>query len=279
MKRFCLFSAVALLGASCAHKSLDAAALESIQKPAFVGRISKNAGPKATVFTDDNTFREGLKRLEPAEGNRRMAARMLRGLPHYELSDGLRARTMLRLEQVAPFKDAAEPSKVARSLGIFLMQDEADVEPDYKRLLAMDVDSIVEMVIEEYGIRSAQGKVRFWVRGYGRMFRLKNGSLLWKRSFHAEEEESSLPVVDPFVLAREPSLYRNRIHWVLDTVAQKLSEDFLRGQFSRGQLSMEQGTTLVAPQQEASPVVLPPASQTPARQAPANQAIVEEDPL
>ncbi|MCL2625237.1 MAG: hypothetical protein FWD46_00255 [Cystobacterineae bacterium] len=263
MKHFCLVAAVALLGMGCAHKSLDVAALNTVQKPAFVGRILKNAGPKATVFTDDNSFREGLKKLAPAEGNRRMAARMLKGLPHYELSDGLRARTMLHLGEVAPFRDAADPSQVARALGIFLTQDEADAEPNYPTLASLNVDSVVELVIEEYGIRSAQGKLRFWVSGHGRMFRLQGGSVLWKRSFYAEEEASSLPVLDPFVMAKDSTLYRTRIHWVLDTVAQKLAED----------LSPGQKAAVLAPTQETpSPVVLPPANKP-------KQVMVEEDPL
>ncbi|MCL2179030.1 MAG: hypothetical protein FWC28_02950 [Proteobacteria bacterium] len=263
MNRFCLVVAVALLGMGCAHKSLDVATLSTIQKPAFVGRILKDAGPKATVFTDDNSFREGLKKLEPAEGNRRMAARMLKGLPHYELSDGLRARTMLRLGTTTPFQNAADPSQVARTLGIFLTQDEADSEPNYQALSQLNVDSIIEFVIEEYGIRSAQGKLRFWVSGHGRMFRLQGGGTLWKRSFYAEEEASTLPTIDPFVMAKDSSLYRNRIHWVLDTVAQKFAED----------LSPGKRMVVAAPAQEApAPVVLPPAN------APKPTSI-DEDPL
>jgi hypothetical protein len=263
MNRFCLVSAVALLGMSCAHQSLNVAALDTIQKPAFVGRILKSAGPKATVFTDDASFREGLKKLEPDEGNRRLANWLTKGLPPYELSDGLRARTLLRLERNAPFRNAADPSMVSRTLGIFLTQDEADSKPNYQALAELNVDSVVEVVIEEYGVRSAQGKIRFWVKGYGRMFRLQSGSVLWKRSFHAEEEESSLPVTDPFVMAKEPALFRSRIHWILDAVAQKFAED----------LSGGQKTVVAAPRQEAkqesSPVALPPAS----------QPVADEDPL
>jgi hypothetical protein len=259
MKRLCLVSAVALLGMGCAHKSLDAAALDTIQRPAFVGRILKDAGPKATVFTDDPSFREGLKRLEPAEGNRRLANWVRQGLPQQELSDGLRSRTLLRLEHSAPFRNAANPSRVARALGIFLTQDETSLKPNYQALEELNVDSVVEVVIEEYGVRSADGKLRFWVKGNGRMFRLKGESVLWKRSFYAEEEASTLPVTDPFVMAKDPSMFRNRLHWILDTVAQKFAEDLLPGQ-----------RPMVAPRQETSPVVLPPASWRPAD---------DEDPL
>ena len=245
----------------CAHKSLNVAALDTVQRPAFVGRIVKDAGPKATVFTDDASFREGLKRLTPAEGNRRLANWLRQGLPPQELSDGLRSRTMLRLEHRMPFRNAAEPSRVARALGIFLIQDEADSKPNYKALSELDVDSVVEVVIEEYGVRSAGGKLRFWVKGHGRMFRLHSGSVLWKRSFHAEEAESSLPVTDPFVMAKDPSMFRNRIHWILDTIAQKFAED----------LSPGHKATVVAPKQESSPAVAPPASRRP--------MVDDEDPL
>jgi len=262
MNRFCLVSAVALLGMGCAHKSLNVAALDTVQKPAFVGHILKNAGPKVTVFTDDPSFREGLKRLEPAEGNRRLANWLLKGLPQQELSDGLRSRTLLRLEHEAPFRNAADPSKVARALGIFLTQEDADMKPNYQALAELNVDSVVEVVIEEYGVRSAQGKIRFWMKGYGRMFRLQGGSVLWKRSFHAEEEESSLPVTDPFVMAKDPSLFRNRTHWILDTVAQRFAEDLSRGK----------RPAVAAPKQETSPAVLPSAKQK-------QPVVTEEDPL
>jgi len=260
MRHFCLVSAVALLGMGCAHKSLNVAALDTLQRPAFVGRMHKDAGPKATVFTDDASFQEGLKRLTPAEGNRRLANWLSQGLPPQELSDGLRARTLLRVEHRAPFRNAAEPSRVARALGIFLTQDETGSKPNYQALADLNVDSVVEVVIEEYGVRSANGKLRFWVKGHGRMFRLQGGSVLWKRSFHAEEEESTLPVTDPFMMAKDPSMFRNRIHWMLDTIAQKFAEDLLPGQWA----------TVDAPKQEPSQA-LPPAS----RRQPMN----DEDPL
>ena len=265
MKRFCLVGAVALLAMGCAHKSLSVSALDSIQRPAFVGRILKDAGPKATVFTDDASFKEGLKRLTPAEGNRRLANWLSQGLPPQELSDGLRSRTMSRLEHSAPYRFAADPSRVARALGIFLTQDETGAKPNYQALAELDVDSVVEVVIEEYGVRSANGKLRFWVKGNGRMFRLKGGSVLWKQSFHAEEEETGLPVTDPFIMAKDPSMFRNRIHWILDTVAQKFAEELLPGQ--RALLS--------APRQESSPVVLPPAHTPPA----SRRLVDEDDPL
>jgi len=232
---------------SCAHKSLNVAELDTLQKPAFVGRILKDAGPKATVFTDDASFREGLRKLTPAEGNRRLANWLRQGLPPQELSDGLRSRTMLHLEHRAPFRHAAEPSRVARALGIFLVQDEADAKPNYQVLTELNVDSVVEVVIEGYGIRSAQGKIRFWVKGHGRMFRLKGGKVLWKRSFYAEEEASSLPATNPFAMAKDPSMFRNRIHWMLDTIAQRFAEDLSPGHRAR----------VDAPRREVSPS-LPP---------------------
>lgn len=57
-----------------------------------------------------------------------------------------------------PWSDVVNPEEVARVLESYLVEEVPANPPDYARLKELEADSVMEIVIEEYGMRSARGR-------------------------------------------------------------------------------------------------------------------------
>ena len=80
--------------------------------------------------------------------------------------------------------------------------------PDYARLKPLGADSVVEFVIEEYGIRAEKGVPQTWVSGSGRMFRLSD---------------------DPSTLSGNARPFKDQMVAVLDAVSVRLARQLSPG--------------------------------------------------
>jgi hypothetical protein len=217
-----VFAAVAL--ASCAHSKLSASDLRKVNRPAFVSWIEANAGPKSRVFQDDRTFQARLKKLDPKEADRRLSVKLGSGTSRFETSDRLRAVTYAHLpNDVRPWSNTVNPASVATRLESFLVEEiPPAVPPDYEVLKPLGADAVVEFVIQDYGLRSANGRAGAYVAGYGRMFLLE-GSELWRQGFRLDQLESGTAGLDPFKVAQEPELFRAELAGLLDSAALQLA--------------------------------------------------------
>src|SRR5438477_3653566 len=110
MRRLALLAA-ALALASCAHQTLAGGDLDRVQRPAFLSWIENGAGPRSEVFKGDPTYQDRLKKLEPPEADRRLAAKLEKGVNRFEIHDRLRAGTLLRLPKEEPWTSAVDASK------------------------------------------------------------------------------------------------------------------------------------------------------------------------
>jgi hypothetical protein len=232
LPRLLVATALPLLIFGCAHKSLSGSDLDRVTRPAFVSRIEEGAGPKALVFRYDGTYGAKLKKLDPKEADRRLAARMERGnekekLPgvsRFEVSEGLRSKVLALLPREAPWSNAVDPISVATALESFLVEEVPANAPDYELLRPYGADAVVEFVIEDYGMRSSNGHAGTYVVGYGRMFMLDGGTL-WRRSFTADQIDAKMAHVDPFRVGKDPNVYRLELMTLLDGVAQQFAKD------------------------------------------------------
>ncbi|MBK7860442.1 MAG: hypothetical protein IPJ65_17880 [Archangiaceae bacterium] len=114
---------------------------------------------------------------------------------------------------------------MAAALQSFLVEEVPANAPDYELLRPLGVDAVVEFVVEEYGMRSEDGRAGCYVVGYGRMFMLDGGGDLWYRSFRADQVESKQPHLDPFKVAKDPSLFRAEMSSLLKVVAEVFARD------------------------------------------------------
>lgn len=218
---------VALGSIGCAGGSrLSRHDLNRVSRPAFVGRIEEHAGPKAEVFRADRTYKDRLRRLEPKEGDRRLQAKLARGMSRWEVAERLRATTLSKLPKDEPWTRAVDPVAVARAFQSYLVEEVPVNEPDYRLLKPMGADSVLEFVIREYGMRSKDGKAAAYVRGYARLFKLKGGGgTLWSRSFSADGANQERGLLDPFDVAKEPMRYKDAMNALVDGVAELLARD------------------------------------------------------
>jgi hypothetical protein len=267
-----------VLAVGCAHKPLSASDLDRVARPAFVSRIEDQAGPKAWVFREDSAYRDKLKKLEPKEADRRLAVKLTSGsedekgnryntINRFQVADTLRATTLALLPKEPPWTNTARPGDVAAALQSFLVEEVPANPPDYELLRPLGVDSVIEFVVEEYGMRSEGGHAGCYVVGYARMFFLDGGGNVWFRSFRADQVDSKQPHVDPFKVAKDPSLFRAEMTQLLKAVAEVFAKD----------LQPERGSSAEPPRNQGSG----PDTVTPKKNAPKEDpnALPAPDPI
>lgn len=208
----------------CAHRPLAGADLDRVARPAFISRIVEGAGPRSFVFREDGTYGAKLKKLEPREADRRLEVKLGQGSSRFEISERLRAVTLAELPRERPWTDALDPVQVATALESFLVEEVPANAPDYELLRPLGADAIVEFVIEEYGMRSDEGRAGIYLKGYARMFRLDGGEI-WRRRFEVDQVKEGNPHLDPFRVAKQPDLYRSAMIELLDGLAKSFAAD------------------------------------------------------
>lgn len=238
--RWLVVAVAGLVSSACAHKPLSGGELDRVAQVAFLARIADEAGPKSTVFRDDSSYRPKLapRRIDDKEADRRLAAVLAQGnkadnkrnikatrsMSRFEVADTLRAETLGRLPSEAPWSAVVDPVVVARSLESFLVQEVPANAPDYERLRQHEVDTIVEIVVEEFGMRSEGGKAGVYLKGFARMFRLDGGEL-YHRRFVSDDLKAGLEPLDAFKVARDATLYNARLKQILLGVADQIAKD------------------------------------------------------
>ena len=229
---------VALVG--CAHKPLSASALDETRSIAFIARIEDEAGPRSNVFRADGSYKERLKRLDDKEGDRRLGNALTVGsleknqqgeyevthhtISRFEIADSLRVNTLAQLPKHSPWSDVVHPVEVARVLESFLVHEVPANAPDYERLGALGADTIVEIVVEDYGMRSERGKAGTYLVGFARMFRI-NGPELYHRRFYSDDLSAGLEPLDPFAVRKNTELFAARIKQIVGAVAAQVARD------------------------------------------------------
>lgn len=218
---------VVMIVSACAHAPLSNHDLESFSRPAFIVHVDKGAGPRSTVFRDDaKSYGDRAKGLD----DRGLAARLEKGtdgersMNRYQLADSLRAQVIADLPKASPWKNSVPPTEVAAALESFLVEEVRESGPDVSRLAPLGVDAVVEIVIEDYGLRSEGGKAGVFLYGNARLFRL-NGATLYRRAFFSDEVKAGLAVLDPFEVEAHPSKFSRQLKGVLDAVANQLALD------------------------------------------------------
>ena len=228
----------ALCLGGCAHRPLSSDGLRQVHRPAFVSWIEDGAGPKSRVFREDPSYQGKLKRLDPKEADRRLQVKLANAISRFETSDRLRAVALANLPKEPPWTSAVDPAKVASALESFLVEHVPANPPDYELLKPLGADSVVEFVIEDFGLKSADGRATAYVSGRGRMFVL-DGSELWRQSFRLEQPNQ--PGLDPFRVAEEPEVYRSELSRLLDAAALQFAGELNPlGKPNLGQIQQEQ---------------------------------------
>lgn len=252
MFRICLGGLALAFGlVGCAHQPLSGSNLDRALRPAFVSRIEEKAGPRSLVFRDDSSYGGKLKKLEPKEADRRLQLKLEKGIPEkalgsitrFEVADQLRSTTLSLLPRERPWTSVLNPAAVASALESFLVEEVPANAPDYELLKPLGADVVIEFVIEDYGMRSDNGRAGAYIIGYGRMFFLEGGGNVWFRSFRADEVEAGQPHVDPFKVAKDPGIFREHLTVLLKAVAEQFAKD-LQPADRRGGASVPQGHDL-----------------------------------
>lgn len=240
------FYAAVGLSFSCAHAPLSASALNEVTGVALLGRIEEEAGPKSTVFRDDSSYRPKLapRHIDDKEADRRLAQVLSQGtferdkegkrlvartLSRFELADSLRSELLSMLPKRKPWSEAANPAQVATQLESFLVQEVPANIPDYERLAQLGVDTIVEIVIHDYGMHSRNGRAGVYLDGTAHMFRLGGGEI-YHRHFVVDDLSAGSPHLDPFAVAKNATLFADRMKPILASVAQQIAADLQPGQ-------------------------------------------------
>lgn len=232
-----LASALAVLALGCAHKPLSGADLDTVRRPAIFARIEEGAGPKSSVFRDDGSYGPKLRKLDAKEADRRLASKLAggatdpksgqvtaRSITRFEVADTLRAQTLAFLPQELPWTRAVNPAEVASALEAFLVEEVPANPPDYEKLAPLGVDWVVEMVVEEFGMRSKDGRAGVYLLGFARMFRIDGGEAYFRR-FVSDDVKAGLEHLDPFAVAKNPMLFRERMRHMLIAISEQLSKD------------------------------------------------------
>jgi hypothetical protein len=222
MQRIFSMIAAAFCFCGCAHQKLSSGDLSRAQRPAFLSWIADAAGPKARVFREDSAYEAKLKRLDANEADRRLQVKLAKAMTRFETSDRLRAVALGNLPKEPPWSNAVDPAKVASALESFLVEEVPANPPDYELLKPLGADSVVEFVIEDYGMKSSSGRAGAYLAGYGRMFML-GGSQVWRESFQVENQSS--PGLDPFKVGQDPQLFRTELAALLDSVGLQFARD------------------------------------------------------
>lgn len=223
--------------AACAHRQLSADDLNQVERPAFIARIEEEAGPHSTVFREDPSYDAKLKKLDRKEADRRLADKLANGvrdpktgqkiiaaITRFEIADSLRAETLSHLPRTAPWTTVVNPADVASVLESFLVDEVPANAPDYERLKPLGADAIIELVIEDFGMRSEKGRAGIVLSGYARLF-MANGHEIYYRRFISDEVKAELEPLDPFAVAKNPSLFRSRLRAMIAVIGKQLAAD------------------------------------------------------
>jgi hypothetical protein len=200
-----------LLTLGCSHAQLSGADLDRVQRPAYVGRLAEGAGPKATET--------GV--TEPPQ----LVTSMNAAIGKFEVSERLRSQVAVALKDEKPWSNAVPASQVASVLETFLVERVPAVPPDYNRLKPTGADAVVELVVEEYGLRPQGAQSQTFVRGYGRMFLLADGSELWRSEFERSGATQGLPALDASAVQLNASAYGDQLRTLLDASAVALAQE------------------------------------------------------
>ena len=221
---------LALAVTGCAHKPASGADIDRIERPAFVARIEEGAGPKSNVFRDDGSYKSRLKRLDAVEGDRRLAKYLAEGskggrsITRFEVADTLRAETLALLPKELPWTNTIDPAAVASVLESFLVLEVPANAPDYDLLKQLEADAVVEIVVEDYGMRSENGKAGAYLKGFARVFFVGGGEVYYRR-FFSDDLRAGLEGLDPFEVAKDPTAFRERTRNIVLAVAQVVAKD------------------------------------------------------
>ncbi|WP_309897116.1 hypothetical protein [Archangium sp.] len=216
---------VALLAAGCASQRLAGADLDRVARPAFISRIELDAGPRSLVFREDAAYKDKLKKLEPKEADRRLQAKLTAAVTRFEVSERLRVNTFRQLPPERPWVNTLNPARVATILESFLVEEVPANAPDYDLLSRLGADTVVEFVIQDYGMRSDGGRAGAYIRGYARMFKLNGRTELWRHPFQVDRVAEGGEHLDPFKVGKEPMLFRQQITEMLDVLAERFAQD------------------------------------------------------
>jgi hypothetical protein len=220
--RLCVAS-VLTLGLGCAHSNLEGTDLDKVQHPAFVSRVADEAGPRVNVYRSDSAQAAKLAGASPEDADKKLEETLKPALTRFEAAERLRSHVHAEIQSEKPWSQAVPPSQVASALETFLVQEVPGSPPDYSRLKPLGADSVVEFVIEEYGMRTEKGVTQTWVRGTGRMFRLGDGSVLWRSDFSGNSTDAGLKPLDPASLSSNPRPFHEQMAAVLDAVSVRLA--------------------------------------------------------
>ncbi|MBZ4417331.1 hypothetical protein [Myxococcus sp. RHSTA-1-4] len=246
MTRSLLPVLVLALTAGCASQRLAGADLDRVRRPAFISRIEEGAGPKSLVFRDDSAYVAKLKKLEPVEADRRLTVKLQQAVTRFEISERLRVNTLTQLPQEHPWTRVVDPARVASVLESFLVEEVPANAPDYDLMTPLGADTVVEFVVQEYGMRSKDGRAGAYVRGYGRMFTLDGRSEVWRRPFEVDQVSAGAAHLDPFKVGKNPGLFREAMTAMLDEVAVVFVKD-LTPKDRRGGPPLPDMSTTAAP--------------------------------
>jgi len=202
-----------LAAAGCSHTQLSGADLDGVKRPAYVARVAEGAGPKA----------DGVHTAEPAPSEAQLVTSMNAAVGKFEMSERLRSQLASALRGEKPWSNAVPAAQVASALELFLVERVPAVPPDYSRLKPLGADAVVELVIEDYGLRGGSDGAQSYVRGYGRMFLLSDGSELWRAPFERTGDAAGLRVLDPSAVAAEGAPYAAQMRTLLDGAAKGLA--------------------------------------------------------
>lgn len=211
-----------LLTVACAGVPLSASELNGVARPAFVSRLELDAGPRSSVFRDLTSMHPRLQGLAPDEADRRLVAK-LTTVSRFELSERLRFGVTRRLPNESPWTHAVPQVEVATVLQSFLTQEVPARAPDTRQLETLGADTLVEFVIETYGMKGKGGKPTVFITGRGRMAKL-GGSALWYRHFSLEMAGEG-DALDPLRVAQEPQRFRDALAVLIDRAAEQLAKD------------------------------------------------------
>jgi hypothetical protein len=248
--------AVALLVVGCAHQPLSAQGIEVVQRPAFISRIVEGAGPKSTVFRDDSSWAPRLKKLDAKEGDRRLTLKLEKGsdtertLSRFVVADTLRSQVLSELPRSPPWTKVAPTTQVAALLESFLVDEVPANEPDVSRLKPLGIDTIIEIVVEDFGLRSAGGKAGVYLYGYARLYQ-PGGDVLYRRAFFSDELRAGLEPLDPFEVNKHPAIFATRLKAILLAVAHQIALDLSPATREAAKDSPPGGEDPVAPQKKS----------------------------
>ncbi|WP_205525820.1 hypothetical protein [Pyxidicoccus trucidator] len=276
MTRCLLLPLVLVLASGCASQRLAGADLDRVRRPAFISRIEEGAGPKSLVFREDSAYGGKLKKLEPVEADRRLTVKLQQAVTRFEISERIRVNTLTQLPREYPWTRVVDPARVASVLESFLVEEVPANAPDYDLVTPLGADTIVEFVVQEYGMRSQDGRAGAYVRGYGRMFTLDGRSEVWRRPFEVDQVSAKAEHLDPFKVGKNPDLFRQALTKMLDEVAEVFVKD-LTPKDRRGGPPLPDMPTTAAPDSVPGVADQPSPSQPPEQELPAGE-LPDPDP-